>query len=118
MGGNMAWLTLTEALDALRRRLESIETLTSAQRILIVEIVYHWQREFKTQKRVPNERRKCSSCGDRVPPVYVLDSQKHPTHIMCPRCWRREQRALQREIDPEAEWEGLLNQALFFEEEV
>jgi hypothetical protein len=83
----MAWLTLSEALDSLQQRLQTLVTLTPAQRVLIVEVVDRWRHELQTQERAPGERRKCTSCGNMVPPTYVLDSQKRPTHIMCPLCW-------------------------------
>jgi hypothetical protein len=115
----MAWLTLTEALDALQQRLEAHEGLSPAQRVLIVDIVYRWRQELLTQQRAPGERRKCSVCGNTVAPAYVVDSQKLPAHIICLSCWRREEiRArLAKEREAAAEWEGLLNNAISFEDE-
>jgi hypothetical protein len=86
-GKVMAWLTLSEALEALQQRLQAHEGFSPAQRVLIVDIVEKWRQELRTQERAPGERRKCAVCGNMVPPTYVLDSAKHPTHIMCPLCW-------------------------------
>jgi hypothetical protein len=83
---SMAWLTLSEAVDALRQRLEKVDGLSPGQRILLVDVLDRWRRTLDTQQRAPDERRKCAICGETVPPIYVVDSTKHPVHIMCPRC--------------------------------
>jgi hypothetical protein len=85
----MAWLTLQEALDALRQRFEDTPGFSPAQRVLMVDIIYRWQQELRTQERAPGERRKCAECGNTVPPQYVVVSQRNPSLLMCPACWMK-----------------------------
>jgi hypothetical protein len=109
----MAWLTLEEALDALLQRLQTPDIFSPAQRVAIVDIVYRWRQELRTQQRAPGERRKCSVCGNTVAPAYVVDSEKLPAHIICLRCWDKEARkaALAKWDDDAHDWESLLNLA-------